>query len=99
MRSLVLTADRGITPRWWNAGRYEAECAAFDAEHPLSRQVWESLQRSERWSWFGDFVIVPKDSLLLREPQPDPWEEFANRLYRDLMIRWLAANPVVFLGL
>ena len=37
--------------RWWNAGRYERECAEFDARHPLSREVWEAIQeyRFERW--------------------------------------------------
>lgn len=84
--------------RWWNAGRYEAECAEFDAAAPLSRQVWESIRRSGWRSWFADFAIVPKDSLLLRE-QSDPWEEFANRLHRDQLNRWYAANPVVFAGL
>lgn len=25
--------------RWWNVGRYERECAAFDAAHPLARAL------------------------------------------------------------
>lgn len=73
-------------PRWWNAGRFERECAEFDAAQPLSRQVWESLQRSEMLSWFADFVVHPKDSLLLREPAPDLWEGFANRAYLALIV-------------
>lgn len=88
--------------RWWNAGRYEAECAAFDAEHPLSREVWDSLQRSEREAfaeWCCVLPVMPKDSLLLREPPPDPWQEFADRVYRDHLNRWYASNPVVFFGL
>lgn len=34
--------------RWWNEGRYERECAEFDAAQPLARAVWESLQRHRR---------------------------------------------------
>ena len=84
--------------RWWNAGRYEVECAAFDDEHPLSREVWESLQRHEREQWLHvlrqpmEFIVEPRDSLFLREPQPDPWEEFARRLMREHMKR-LAGSP------
>jgi hypothetical protein len=88
-----------MSPRWWNTGRYERECVEFDAEHPLSREVWESLQRMRWRSWFADFVVTPKDSLLLREPAPDPWQEFADRVYREHMNRWYASNPVVFAGL
>jgi hypothetical protein len=84
--------------RWWNAGRYERECAEFDAAHPLSRQVWESLQRSERWWWFADFFVYPRDSLLGREPAPDPWEEFANRVYLEMWAKWSAYNPVLLVG-
>lgn len=34
--------------RWWNVGRYERECAEFDAAQPEARRVWESLQRHRR---------------------------------------------------
>lgn len=34
--------------RWWNEGRYERECAEFDARHPLSRQLWDSLRAIHR---------------------------------------------------
>lgn len=39
-----MKADR----RWWNDEAYERETASFDAEHPLSRDTWESLQRNRR---------------------------------------------------
>lgn len=39
-----MKADR----RWWNDGRYASETAAFDVAQPLSRETWESLQRSDR---------------------------------------------------
>lgn len=67
-------------PRWWNAGRYEHECAEFDAAQPLSRQVWESLERHRRGE-LSDYYVIARDSLLAREPPPDPWEEFAQRVY------------------
>jgi hypothetical protein len=41
-----MKADR----RWWNDGRYEQECAAFDVAHPQSSETWDSLQRSRRES-------------------------------------------------
>lgn len=85
--------------RWWNAGRYEAECAAFDVAAPLSREVWESLQRSRDRSWYADFIVHPSDTLLLREPLPDLWQEFADRVYRRELERWHTANPMVFVGL
>lgn len=87
--------------RWWNAGRYERECAAFDAEHPLSREVWESLQRSEREAFAHPSrlplipLVEPRDSLRMRD-QSDPWQEFADRVYREQLNRLY--HPVMIVG-
>lgn len=51
-----MKADR----RWWNEGRYEQECAAFDAAAPLSRETWESLQRDRR-EQFRRMACEPAD--------------------------------------
>lgn len=70
-----------MTARWYNEGRYEQECAAFDADHPvLAREVWESLQRPS--GELARDIVLPADSLLLRS-QDDPWEDFARRVYVD----------------
>lgn len=86
--------------RWWNAGRYEAECAAFDAVAPLSREIWEALRRFERERWHdlacAPYIVEPKDSLLLRESARDLWEDFANRIMRDHLERMRAERSPVF---
>lgn len=80
----------------------ERECAAFDTEHPLAREVWESLQQHRREEWLSlaplPFIVEPADSLL-RRVEPDPWQEFADRVYRRELERWSAVNPMVLVGL
>lgn len=57
---------RHLGPRWWNAGRYEQECAAFDASQPLSREVWESLQKMHR----EEFERMCMEPILHPDPFP-----------------------------
>jgi hypothetical protein len=73
--------------RWWNAGRYERECAAFDAEHPLSRQVWNRLQqfRAEDWLWLATQPIG------IKLPEPDQTDEWFR-------IRYMANMEVSYTG-
>lgn len=77
--------------RWWNAGRYKAECAAFDAAHPLSRQVWEALQRSHEDHWFW----LATQPIGIKLPEPDATDEwFRIRYTANLDIRYTGYNAV-----
>lgn len=68
--------------RWYNDGRYARECDEFDAAQPMSRRIWESLQR--RSGELARYIVRPADSLLLRS-QDDPWENFARRVFVDCL--------------
>lgn len=74
--------------RWWrdDAARYhrrppytspEQDVPTFDVSTPSADQL-------AAWRRYLDLVelVTPRDSLRLREPPPDPWEDFARRLHQ-----------------
>lgn len=66
-----------MSVHWYNAGRYERECSEFDAMHPLSREVWEAIQRHRRDDWMRLILDTPTLGF-----GADPTEEFFRVRYR-----------------
>lgn len=81
--------------RWWNEGRYERECAAFDVEHPLSREVWESLQRHQREE-FHRFLLEyqPAHFFTIERPKDETEEWFRIRYQSYIDVRYTGLNGV-----
>lgn len=75
-----------ISPvRWWrdDATRYRSRppyvCPEQEQPHfEVSPPSADQLAALRHWMDYVE-LVVPRDSLRMREPPPDPWEEFARR--------------------
>ena len=77
MAPMAVGAMKTTPVRWWNLGRFDEECTAFDVEHPLSRQVWTRLQQFRQ----DDMLWLATQPFGVKLPEPDATDEWSRIPY------------------